>query len=310
MNINKKTFSFLSNDKKEISFITWTPETDKPKAIIQIVHGMSEYANRYDDFAKYLCSNNYIVYANDHRGHGFTLNDSKVGFFGKKNGWNIIVDDLKKINQIIRENYNDLPIIMFGHSMGSVMARTFAINYGRFIDALILCGSPSDPGQKAIYGIALAKTLGFLVKPHTKSNLLNYLTFRNYNKLFKPKYSNFDFLSRDRNEVEKYIKDPLCGFVCSNRFFVDLLEGLQYVNKIENINRMPKHLPIFFISGDKDPVGNYRKGVKIIFDIFINNGYNNSEYKFYNEARHELINEINKKEVYDDVLKWIEKQNF
>ncbi len=307
MNIIKQTFNFRTNDGETISTISWIPENISPKAIIQIVHGMAEYANRYDHFARFLCDNGFAVYANDHRGHGYTLHNSKVGFFAKKDGWECVVNDLKKLNSIIKEKHQNIPIIMFGHSMGSFMARTFAIDFGRNIDALILCGTAFDPGKKANIGIALSKILGFLVKPYTKSHLLNYLTFGNYNKTYKPRYSKFDFISRDQNVVKKYTNDPLCGLICSNSFFGDLLTGLKYINSSKNIKRMPLDLPIFIISGEADPVGNYGDGVKKVSELFIQCGYKNTTLKLYPEARHELVNEINKEEVYYDILRWIEK---
>ncbi len=307
MNIEKTNFSFRGNENSSINVLNWTPETSTIKGVIVIVHGMAEYANRYDEFARFLTENNYVVYAHDQRGHGYTLNSRKVGFFGKKNGWELILSDLHKLIKITKEKHPELPTILFGHSMGSLLARTYAIDYGRFIDKLIVCGTAHNPGLLSTIGLALAKTLSFLVKPHTPSKIMTKMTFAGFNKTYKEKRTKFDFLTRDNVIVDKYIQDTLCGFDCSNAFYVDMLTGLKYIHQDKNIQNIPSSLPILLISGKEDPVGDYGKGVEKVFLQLKTNGCKDVNLKLYPNARHELINETNRKEVYKDVLNWIER---
>jgi alpha-beta hydrolase superfamily lysophospholipase len=306
MNIQKSSFTFIGDEKANINVITWIPEVEQLKGVVVIVHGMAEYANRYDRFARFLCSNGYAVYANDHRGHGFTLNNSKIGFFAKKDGWELILSDLNKVINVVKERHPDLHITLFGHSMGSLLARTYAIDYGVKIDKLVISGTAFDKGLLTNIGLVLAKILCRLVRPHTPSHLLTFLTFATANKTYKNKRTKFDFISRDEAEVDKYIKDPLCGFVCSNAFYVDLLTGLKYIHKDENVKRIPKQLPILIISGDDDPVGDYGKGVEKAYQQIKASGCDNVTFKLYPGARHELVNETNYQEVYSDVVQWID----
>lgn len=306
-NIEKKSFTFTAPEEGIIHVFSWLPAPQNIKGVVVIAHGMAEYANRYDEFARFLAQNNFAVYAPDHRGHGFTLTNSKVGFFSKKDGWELVVSDLHKLIKITKEKHPEMPTILFGHSMGSLLARNYASDYGRFINKLIISGTATDPGFLSVFGRYLAKTMSFLIKPHTQSGLLNKLTFVGANKTYKPKRTKFDFLSRDNNSVDKYIKDPLCGFNCSTSFYADLLTGVQYVNKIENVRKIPTSLPIFVISGDDDPVGNYGIGVKKVYQQLLDTEHKNTTLKLYPGTRHELTNEINRKEVFEDVLSWINK---
>jgi alpha-beta hydrolase superfamily lysophospholipase len=305
MNIQKSSFSFIGDEKAVINVNIWTPESAEIKGVVVIVHGMAEYGNRYDRFARFLCSDGYVVYAHDHRGHGFSLNDRKIGFFAKKDGWELILGDLHKLVKLVKSKHPNLPITMFGHSMGSLLARTYAIDYGKFIEKLVLSGTAYDKGLLTNVGIVLAKTLSILVRPQTPSYLLTFMTFAGANKTYKNRRTKFDFLSRDEAEVDKYAKDELCGFVCSNSFFVDILTGLKYIHKTENVSQTPKTLPILIISGEDDPVGEYGKCVKKVFEQLQKSGCTNVSLKLYPEARHELVNEINYIEVYNDVLRWL-----
>lgn len=307
MNIEKNSFSFAGNENTSINVITWIPENQNLKGVIIVVHGMAEYANRYDEFARFLAENNYAVYAHDQRGHGFTLKNSKFGFFGKKDGWNLVLNDLHKLVKITKEKHPDVASILFGHSMGSLLARNYAIDYGRFIDKLIITGTAHNPGFITNIGLVIAKTLSILVKPHTPSKFLTMMTFAGFNKTYHDKRTKFDFLSRDTEIVDKYVKDPLCGFDCSNSFYVNMLTGLKYIHQDKNIQMIPAALPIFILSGNDDPVGNYGKGVEKVYMQLKSNGCNNVTLKLYPNARHELTNEINRNEVYNDVLNWIEK---
>lgn len=305
MNIEKSNFSFSGNDNMPIHCLSWIPETEHIKGVIVIVHGMAEYASRYEEFARFLAQNQYAVYAHDQRGHGFTLQNSKVGFFAKKDGWELVLSDLHQLIKITKEKHPDKPTLLFGHSMGSLLARTYAIDYGKYIQALILSGTATDPGFSSSVGLMLAKTLSFLVKAHSSSYLLTLLTFAGANKTYKNRRTKFDFISRDRDVVNKYKDDPLCGFYCSNSFFVDMLTGLKYIHRNENVCKIPSSLPILMISGDDDPVGDYGKGVEKVYQQLKANGCEEVTLKLYPGARHELVHETNRQEVFEDVIQWI-----
>ncbi len=303
--IRKKSDYIKTFDGKNNHLIHWFEEEKEPQLIIHIVHGMAEYADRYDDFARFLCSHGISVFANDHRGHGFTQTDGKLGFFDTSDGWNYVVKDLKTIEESIKEKHPNIPYVMLGHSMGSFLARTFAIKYPEALNALILSGTGCHPGKISSFGKSIAYVQKALFKATSPSYLLNYLTFGSYNKTYKNRKTKFDFLSRDEAIVKKYIDDPLCGFVCPNSFFIDLINGLDFIHANENINKMNKSLPILLASGSDDPVGNYGKGVMEVKQLFESQGLTKVQIKIYEDARHEIINELNKQEVYKDLLTWI-----
>jgi alpha-beta hydrolase superfamily lysophospholipase len=307
MNIEKTTFSFYGNEKATINVISWIPET-AIKGVIIIVHGMADYADRYDEFARFLAQNQYAVYAHDQRGHGSSMTDGKMGFFAKKNGWDLILSDLHNLIRITQEKHPESPTLLFGHSMGSLLARTYAIDYGKFIHKLIICGTATDPGLMSSIGLVLAKTLSFLCKPESPSRLLTMLTFAGANKTYKNRRTKFDFISRDPDMVDKYKHDPLCGFLCSNSFYVDMLTGVKYINHDQNVSKIPSSLPILMISGDDDPVGDYGKGVEKVYRQLKANGCADVTLKLYPGARHELVNETNRKEIFEDVLNWMNKR--
>lgn len=303
--IKRKSDFIRSFDGKNLHLTQWFKEDTKPKAILHIAHGMAEYGERYDHFARFMVDHGFVVYANDHRGHGFTQTDGKLGFFEANDGWTYVVKDLKTISEHIKQNHSDVPYIMLGHSMGSFLSRTFAIKYPEELDALILSGTAFHPGKMGKAGKVIANIQKIIFKAHSPSNLLNFLTFGHYNKAYKNPKTKFDFLSRDSEVVQKYIEDDLCGFICPNSFFIDLINGLDFIHQPENIRHMKPKLPILLLAGTADPVGDFGKGVEKVFNLFQQENMTDVSLKLYPEARHEILNEINKTEVYKDLLNWI-----
>ena len=302
-----KEFTFKTQDGMTIYCRKWLPnEYGTIKGAIQISHGMAEHIKRYDEFAKYLVSEGFIVYGNDHRGHGKTAGSlDNVGYFADKDGWNKVVDDMYTLTRIIKDENENLPIFIIGHSMGSFLTRTYIENYGDEVNGVILSGTGGDPGFIGNIGILIAKSEIKKVGKKGKSKKLNNLSFGNYNKSFKPTRTEFDWLSRDTSVVDKYMEDPYCGSIFSAGFYYDMLTGLKELNKRENIDKIQKNLPVVFLSGDKDPVGNNTKGVLKAYKGYKDAGIVDVSYKFYSGARHEILNEINKEEVYSDILSWI-----
>lgn len=303
------SFTFQANDGVEIYAKKWVAQGDeKPLAIVQLAHGMAEHIERYDAFARKLVANKLFVYGNDHRGHGTTgkLNNS-IGYFADEQGFEKVVGDMQLLTSIIEQEYPHIPIFLFGHSMGSFLSRRYIQLFGEKLAGVILCGTGGDPGLMGKIGKMVAAREIKRKGRRTPSPLMNNLTFGSYNKAFRPNRTEFDWLTRDEKEVDQYIADPRCGGVFSCGFFFDLLEGLQTINKVENIKMTPAKLPILFISGTKDPVGNNTKGVVKTYNTYRQTGMNDVSYQFYENARHELLNEINREEVHKDIISWIKK---
>lgn len=300
-------FTFKSEDGKEIFVYKWEPVDVKVKGLVQISHGMAETAGRYERFARVLTNNGYVVYANDHRGHGKTAGFvEKLGYLGEHNGFEKLVNDMHKLSLIAKEENPNLPLFLLGHSMGSFAAQRYIMLYNNEIDGLILSGSNGKQGIALNIGIWLAKRE---MKKHGakgKSPKLDNLFFGRNNTYFKPNITEFDWLSRDMIEVDKYIDDPYCGTVFTAGFFYDFLCVLKSVEDKSNFNLIPKDLPIYIFSGERDPVGKFGKGVINLFNRYKDLGVKDINYKLYKDGRHEMLNEINRDEVINDVVEWLD----
>lgn len=297
---------FKSHDDFELNTFQWKCES--PKAIVHIVHGMSEHAQRYDHFANWLNKQNIFVISSDLRGHGKTAKTlDGIGFFGPENGWQLVVKDIVSISENYKNQYADLPFILLGHSMGSFIARTIAIDYPLAADGFIFSATAGHPGLLGIVGEKLAALNGIIFGKRNKSKLLDFLAFGDFNKKIKNKKTKKDWLTRDPVIIEKYINDPYNMQIFSAQFFKDLTGALLRINDSHNIKKMKKDTPYLFFAGDMDPVGNYGKGVKEVINKFKEANFSNITAKFFEGGRHEMLNEINKEEVYSYILKWIEK---
>jgi len=300
-----KNFSFVDRYGKEIKYYKWS-EVENPKGIVQIVHGMTEYALRYDYFAKKLCENGYIVYAHDQRGHGETSpKDEEKGYIADDEGFDILVENVKELTDVAKKENSNLPIILFGHSMGSFVSQRYIELYGNGIDGVILSGTNGKPDRITKLGILISKIEIMLKGRKAKSKLMDKLSFGDFNSNFKPTRTDYDWLCSVNEEVDKYIESPVCGFICSTSFYYDLIRGLWKINKKENLNNIPKNLPIYIFAGDKDPVGKFGKGIVKLYDTYKSIGIYNLNYKLYSNGRHEMLNENNKDEVIKDLLDWI-----
>jgi alpha-beta hydrolase superfamily lysophospholipase len=302
------TFTFRTDDGIDIFTYRWLPDPETSiKAVVQIAHGMAEHAGRYGRFARALCAAGYAVYANDHRGHGRTAGDpDKVGYFADQDGWFKVAGDLAQLTGIIRENHPAKPVFLLGHSMGSFLVRTVIARDSGDIAGVVLSGTGGDPGLLGTVGLGLARAVVALRGRRHPSRLLNALSFGGFNKPFAPARTDFDWLSRDPAEVDRYIADPFCGAVFSAGFFIDLLEGIAYIHKPENIARIPKDLPVYLFSGAADPVGDRTRGVRQVAEAYRQAGIRDVTVRFYEGGRHEMLNEINRREVFDDTVAWLD----
>lgn len=305
------TFTVTSPDGTELHTYRWLPAsgadgTSSTKGVVQIAHGMAEHAGRYARFAEALTAAGYAAYANDHRGHGVTASKEDHGYFADADGFDTVVDDLHEVAQAAREEQPDLPYFLFGHSMGSFLARAYAVRYGDELTGLILSGTAGDPGLLGKVGQLIAATEAKLRGRRHRSPLLDKLSFGQYNAAFKPNRTKFDWLSRDEAEVDKYVADPLCGNVFTSGFFADLLGGLAEVNRDDVVAGVPKELPVHLMSGSMDPVGAQGKGVKQVADQLIRLGVTDVSTRLWPDGRHEMLNETNRDEVTAELIGWLD----
>ncbi|MDU3336533.1 alpha/beta hydrolase [Paraclostridium bifermentans] len=304
-------FTFKGEEDTDIYVYKYEPiEKENINGIVQISHGMSEEAARYKRFANYLTDNGYIVYINDHRGHGKSAeNINRIGILAEKDGIHCIVKDLNKLTKIIKTENNGLPIFLFSHSMGSFAAQKYIIDYSEDIDGVILSGTNGLHGIEVDLGFLVAKVMSKIQGREKKAYLIDKLAFGGFNKKFKPNKSEFDWLSRDFKEVEKYIENEYCGVVFSNGYFYDLFKLFKEIRNINNLKKINSKLPIYIFAGDKDPVGKFGKGITKLYENYKKVGIENVEFKLYSGGRHEMLNEINKDEVINDTINWIKQNN-
>lgn len=301
-----KDFYFNSSTgKNKIHARMCVPDTE-PRAIVQIIHGIAEYIDRYDEFMSFLADNGIIAVGTDHLGHGKSIeSEEQTGFFAYENGWDYAVRDEEVLRLAMHENYPELPIIVFGHSMGSFMARTLLIRYPDAFNAAIISGTGNQGSALVNGGLFMGNLVTGLKGAHHYSKFLNNLAFGSYNKIYENPKTEYDWLSRDEANVQKYIDDPLCGFIPTCSLFRDMMTGVKFITNKKNLTAMNKDMPVYFMSGDMDPVGECGKGVKKAYNNFLEAGMKDVSIKLYPGGRHEMLNEINKDEVYSDILTWL-----
>lgn len=301
----RKDLWFDSCGKGKIHYCRWEPE-GTPKAILQIVHGIAERVERYDDFANYLNALGYLVVAEDHMGHGQSVGEDGIkGYF--HGGWFNAVADTYRLMQDTMQEFSGVPYVLFGHSMGSFMARTILCKYPESgIAAAIICGTGWQPTFALPALIKVVEVICKKTGEQTPSEKLDNMVFGSYNNRIENPRTSKDWLTRDESTVDAYIADPMCGFVPACGLLRDMMKGICYVQQSKNLANMKKHLPVFFIAGEEDPVGAYGKGVKQAAEAFRKAGMINVALKLYPQGRHEILNELNKAEVYEDVAKWLD----
>lgn len=292
------------SDGEELFLRIW--EIEKPKGIVQLAHGMAEHSLRYDRFARLLNEKGYAVVASDHRGHGETgLRASALGDFPKVGGWNRVVSDLSEVRSFIEKNWKETGVFLIGHSMGSFLSRSLIAKEGERFQGVILSGTAGSPGLLGAVGRGLA-SLQMPWAADKSNGLMDRLSFGSYNRAFQPNRTKFDWLSRDQREVDAYVEDPLCGFICTTRFYRELIGALLAVNEGEAIGQIPKSLPLCLMSGDKDPVGDFGRGVKELAakyqaaDLSVT-------VQLFPEARHEILNEMNRDQVMEAMIGWMKQ---
>lgn len=307
---NCEHFRFPSADgKTAIHAVLWTPADRTPAAVLQIVHGVAEHIERYADFASYLCDRGIAVAGEDHLGHGRTLTDGAVPvYLGESDGWAHAVEDIHTLHGILSDRFPHTPQLLLGHSMGSFLSRTYLIRYPGRKKAAVLMGTGWQPGYMLTGGLLVANHFIRKNGSASTSDFVTKLAFGGYNKPFAPTRTNFDWLSADEGNVDRYIDDPLCGMDATVGLFRDMLGGIRFNQKKENLQRMNMDTPILFISGAEDPVGDRSRGVQKSFDAFRGIGVKDVSLKFYSGLRHEILNESSMQQtVYADVENWLRR---
>ena len=294
---------YPSEGAGNIRYLRWTPEMP-PKAVVQIVHGIAEHAERYDDFANFLNSLGILVVAEDHMGHGKS-GDTPGYFHG---GWFTAVEDTYALTNKLREEFPETPLFLFGHSMGSFMTRTILCKHPRAdISGAIICGTGWMPAAVLKMGIYAANLVCRRIGDKTPSPKLQAMMFSGYNRRVEHPRTGYDWLTRDNQVVDAYVADPLCGFTVSCGLLRDMLMGITYIQNEKKLRKMNKALPVYFIAGGDDPVGSYGKSVRQAAEEFRRMGMKQVSERIYPLCRHEILNELNKQEVYEDVARWLEK---
>ena len=308
--MRKEAFSFDSRDGENILHaVRFSPEETVPvRGVVQIVHGMAEYFERYEAFAEFLTDHGLVVTGEDHLGHGESVAEGELfGYFCKQDPATVLVRDVHRLKKMTQELYPNVPYILIGHSMGSFIVRNYLCRYGTGISAAILLGTGMQSRRFLFVSRVFTAFLQMIFGPKHVAKLADRITFGSYNERIREPETAFDWLSRDTREVKHYVEDPLCGFVFTLNGFATMTELASRLYDTGNLKKIPADLPVFFAAGEEDPVGDYGKGVRHAYDSLKRVGMKNLSLKLYPGARHELLNEINREEVYRDLYCWMEQ---
>jgi len=276
-------------------------------AVLQIAHGMVEFIDRYENFAAFLASKGILVVGNDHIGHGGSVkSEEDWGYFGE-NGNRVLLDDMHELTRLTKEKYPNLPYFLLGHSMGSFYARQYLGEFGNELDGAIIMGTGLEPLFVVKGGMFLCKLIALFKGWRYRSNFVNQVAFGSYGKKFEPLRTRADWLSKDEALVDWYINEPRCSFLFTLNAYYSMFEGIARLHDKKLLEKVPKDLPIFFVSGEDDPVGSFGKEVVYSVETLKEVGVKNIDLKLYPNDRHEILNETDKETVYADLYEWLMK---
>jgi len=296
----------LAAEDRDLPFYTW-PARGNARGVVQMLHGLAEHAGRYARFAAAANERNYTVVAHDHRGHGPACAPHRLGHFANRDGWAKVIGDVDTVRTYVRRRYRKLPLILLGHSMGSYIAQSYVMQHEHAVDGLILSGTTLPQRLPVRFGHALAWALSTLRGPTSSGALMNRLSFGSFNERFEPTRTNFDWLSRDALEVDRYVDDPLCGVNASNKLWQDLLGGLLTISRSRDFARVSDALPLLIFGGELDPVGGEERLTRLA-RTYERTGLADVTLNVYPNGRHEMLNEINRAEVMEDLLDWMDER--
>lgn len=303
----RNEFTFPSADgRTSIHAVEWAPEGGV-RAVLQISHGVAEYILRYEPFAEYLTARGFAVAGHDHLGHGGSVAEGAARlYFGPRGSWSWVVDDIYTRRRLAGKRFPGVPCFLLGHSMGSFLARTYLIRYPGTVDGAVIMGTGQQSPALIAGGRAVAAGESARIGEDKASPLVEKLAFGAYNKRFAPNRTANDWLSVSEANVDRYLADPLCGGAPTSGLFREMLSGLSFIAKTENLRKMNLNTPILFISGAMDPVGDCGRGVRRAYRSFQKAGVRDVSIKLYPELRHELLCEDCKETVYEDIYQWLD----
>lgn len=303
----KQEFYYPSKDGlTQIHAVEWIPETEV-RGVLQIAHGMVEFIDRYDRFATFMASCGFYVVGNDHLGHGKSVTDeSELGYFAAKDGNLCVIGDMQKLREDTVKKYPAVPYFLLGHSMGSFLSRQFIEKYGEGLDGAIIMGTGYQPTATLKLGIGLTSFIGKIKGDHYRSKMVNNTALGSYNSSFKPARTKSDWLTKDDEIVDAYEANPLNQFTFTVNGYNNMFRGILDAQKKENLEKIPKDLPILVVSGENDPVGEFGKGPATVADIYRETGIRDVTLKLFPNDRHEILNELDRETVDRYILNWIE----
>lgn len=302
----KQEFYYPSSDgQTKIHGIIWRPEKHA-KAVLQICHGMVEYIDRYNDFAQYLAERGVCVVGHDHLGHGKSVqSEEHLGFFHESHGNKYVITDIHKLRRMTEQDYAGVPYFMMGHSMGSFLLRQYLTMRAEGLAGAIIMGTGYMPYGLLAAGQMVCRSIAAVKGWKYRSEFVNQLGMGGYNKQFEPSESTKDWITSDEEMRRKYEADPLCSFLFTVNGYYQMFEGMKTLTKKRAMDKIPGSLSVFFVSGAEDPVGSNGEGVARVFHRYEKAGIQDVEMKLYPKGRHEILNESNREQVYEDLYQWI-----
>lgn len=304
--MNKAEFTYLSSDKvTSIHALRWEP-AQEVIGVVQIAHGMVEYADRYDLFAQFLTEKGFVVTANDHLGHGASVTGQEQwGYFAEKDGAGCVFQDMHKLTRLTKEAYPNIPYFLFGHSMGSFLSRRYLCLYGKELAGAVICGTGYQSPVMLAAGKMITKIIAAIKGWKHRSRFVDALAFGGFNRAYEPSETHKEWLSRDPETIQANLADPRCNFMFTLNGYYALFENIALSQNKSQLINMPKALPVLFIAGDDDPVGHRGKDITKVVDRFKKAGMEKVDVILYKDFRHEILNEIGKEQVYEDVASWL-----
>ena len=307
MAFKKSAGEFRSSDgRHRIRYYVYEPADGPVRAVLQISHGMCEYIGRYEEFAEELCAHGILVCGNDHLGHGPEAREQgTLGYFAQRDGWKLLPADLRKLTVLMKRRYPGVPYFLLGHSMGSFIARVYLAKYGELLDGAVIMGTS---GGNPFAGIGIRVAEGEIRRHGEmyRSPRLKKLSMGGYNKRFKGENDENSWLTKEKSIRETYAANDLCNFTFTASGYRDLFSLLRAVSEKGWAERVPKGLPILVTSGAEDPVGDYGKGVRKVYERLRSAGVKDVTLRLYEGDRHEILNETDRRDVYRDILGFLE----
>ncbi|MGN0140688.1 MAG: alpha/beta fold hydrolase [Roseburia sp.] len=307
--MKKEEFTFMSQaGGVQIHAVKWMPDSGEYRGILQIVHGMIEYIERYEAFARFMTDYGFMVVGHDHIGHGKSVKtNDDWGYFSKEHPCDTVIGDIHTLRKHIQGENEDVPYFMLGHSMGSYMLRRYLVLYPEGLQGAVIMGTGYVSGKDTNLIMNLTKAIARFRGDRYRSSLIKKLTwgkpFRSYD--LSGRNLNNSWLTKDTEIVRNYYADPRCTFTFTLNAYLGMFEAVAFDCNQKNVDKMPKSLPVFIVSGADDPVGDWGKGVQKVYDMFREAGMQDVVFQLYQNDRHEILNETDREDVFRDIKEWM-----